>query len=94
MDAIEYECERREQRMEFESRIRRVIETREGPFLAEEIRSGLPLGDLLDAREVGTIMRSLHRQGIIEPCGFAPAITSNGSPKTLWRRKQNERNHV
>lgn len=48
---------------------------------------GLP--DSPDARSWGAVTRAAIRQGVIEPTGgYAPARSSNGSPKRLYRRGQ------
>lgn len=60
-----------------------------GPFLGEEARafaytSGLPKPP--DERAWGAIFNAAARRGLIARAGFAPATSSHGSPKPLWRR--------
>jgi len=58
------------------------------PFLAEDVRefaesSGLQ--EPTNAKAWGPVMQAAMRDGIIRPVGYAPARSSNGSPKVLWR---------
>jgi hypothetical protein len=39
-----------------------------------------------DARAWGAVIQRAARKGCIVKVGYAPAATSNGSPKVLWRR--------
>lgn len=64
------------------------------PFLAEEIkeiaeRDGVPKPP--DGRAWGQVMRNLRRAGIIRHLGYAPAKSSNLSPKCLWGRAVSEK---
>ena len=55
-------------------------------FLAEEVRNfatGLDLPP--DGRAWGVVFRSAAREGLIVKAGYAPAKSSNLSPKVLWR---------
>lgn len=59
------------------------------PWLAEEARAyaereGVPPPP--DGRAWGAVMQACRRAGLIVPCGYAPAVSSNGSPKTMWKR--------
>lgn len=60
------------------------------PFLAEEfvdtLRHQAPelLADI-DPRALGGVIREAAKRGIIVRVGYAPANTSNRSPKCLWR---------
>lgn len=62
------------------------------PCTIEQLRAwatskGLPLAP--DERAWGAVTRAAIRQGVIEPTGgYAPARSSNGSPKRLYRRGQ------
>lgn len=40
-----------------------------------------------DARAWGAVVRKVEASGLIEACGYAPAKSSNGSPKVQWRRR-------
>lgn len=57
-------------------------------FLAEQIAASVAQRGLStpDARALGVVIREAARDGLIETAGFAPARTSHGSPKRLWRR--------
>lgn len=63
-----------------------------GEFTIERIREWLsaervPLQDPPDGRAWGHVTRRAVALGIIEPTGgYAPAASSNGSPKRLYRR--------
>lgn len=55
-------------------------------FMTEDIRAasirwGLPDG----GKAWGPIMRAAAREGIIVKHGYGPAVTSNLSPKVMWR---------
>lgn len=56
-------------------------------FVVEEARAyaekhGLP--DPPDARAYGSVVRLARAKGRIRKVGYAPAASSNGSPKCLW----------
>lgn len=58
-------------------------------FLAEDLREfastrGLP--EPANAKSWGRVMQSAKARAIIKACGYAPARSSNGSPKTLWQK--------
>lgn len=58
------------------------------PFLTEDARAyaeskGLPLPP--DNRAWGFIAKAMREAGHITFAGYAPAKSSNGSPKNLWR---------
>lgn len=58
-------------------------------FLGEHVRSfaaGRGLESPPDGRAWGQVMRDGAREGLIEKVGYAPAKSSNLSPKVLWRR--------
>lgn len=60
----------------------------EGPFLTEQVREFAHSGGLAqpaNAKVWGAVMRKAQRQGIVRAFAFAPARSSNGSPKVLWR---------
>lgn len=57
------------------------------PFVVEEARAyaeqrGLP--DPPDARAYGSVVRLARAKGRIKRVGYAPAASSNGSPKCQW----------
>ena len=52
-------------------------------FKAEEV--GMVIPPDADPRSSGSIMRQAERQGICKAIGFAPTISSRGSPKVFWR---------
>jgi hypothetical protein len=58
------------------------------PFLGEDVREFAQecgFDDPPDARAWGCVMRQAQREGIVKSCGYAPAHSSNGSPKCLWK---------
>lgn len=56
-------------------------------FMAEQIREwATHVPPPPDGRAWGHVMQAARRYGIIEAAGYAPAVSSNGSPKVLWRR--------
>lgn len=58
------------------------------PFLAEQIREFAEQRGFEsppDARAWGSVMQQAQREGVVQAFAFAPARSSNGSPKTLWR---------
>jgi len=52
-------------------------------FLAEDVPIDMPEGT--DRRAVGAVMQAASRAGLCVADGYAPAATSNASPKTRWR---------
>ena len=58
------------------------------PFIAEDVRAwaeGLGLISAPhDARAWGAVMQKACRRGLVSKVGFAPAKSSNLSPKVLW----------
>lgn len=63
--------------------------THSEPFMTEDViraaaSEGLP--EPPDRRAFGAIMKKAQREGHIVADGYAPAATSNCSPKVRWRR--------
>lgn len=54
-------------------------------FMAEDVLRVFPAPEEADARAFGAVMREAARLGFIVADGFAPAATSNGSPKVRWK---------
>lgn len=55
-------------------------------FLAEHVRDfARALDAPPDARAWGWVLRDAARRGVIVKAGYAPAKSSNLSPKVLWR---------
>lgn len=58
------------------------------PFLTEQVREFCEAEKCVDppanARAWGSIMQAAMRNGLIEKIGYAPARSSNLSPKVLW----------
>lgn len=66
----------------------RFLVERNSDFTIESFRwwaatNGLP--DPPDARAFGGVTQRAIREGFIERVGYAPAASSNGSPKPLYR---------
>lgn len=62
----------------------------EHPFLTEAFRMfarGHGVPDPPDARTWGGVMTAAKKEKLIESVGFDRALTSNLSPKVLWKRK-------
>lgn len=57
------------------------------PFTTEDVRVScehvVPVAP--DARAWGSIAQRLKREGKIVACGFRGVVSSNGSPKVLWK---------
>lgn len=64
----------------------------DGPFLIEDARKGFTVPPP-DARAWGAATREAVRLGAIVRAGYAPANSSNRSPKCLWRATR-ERLHA
>lgn len=62
--------------------VRTYAETHDQPFLFESIEFVVPLD--ADRRAIGHIAKEAQRLGWIKPHGYAPAASSNGSPKSAW----------
>lgn len=63
---------------------------RAAPFLAEEVIEMAKAAHLApppDGRAWGGVFRRAARSGVIAKAGFAPAKTSNCSPKVLWQSR-------
>src|SRR5690348_6972445 len=68
--------------------VRTFIITHRDPFLTEQVRGfaekqGLPTPP--DARAWGHVISTAARKGYIDKVGYAPALSSNHSPKVQWR---------
>lgn len=60
-----------------------------GPFLAEDVVAAAKVWGLIeppDGRAWGHVMRRAAKLGLVVKAGYAPAKTSNCSPKVLWRK--------
>ena len=72
------------------SAARKIIATkyRKRAFLAEHLYQDIvkKVGEPFDARTNGVIIKTLSMDGIIYSDSYAPAKTSNGSGKKLWKR--------
>lgn len=69
-------------------RDRFIIFGRYTPFTMEEARQwayALGLDHPAEERAWGSVTQRLVREGVIEPVGYAPAKSSNGSPKRTYR---------
>jgi hypothetical protein len=59
------------------------------PFLGEQVRAwaeGQGLAAPPDGRAWGAVMQAGRRRKLIVSCGYAPAKSSNLSPKVLWHK--------
>lgn len=58
------------------------------PFLAESVRTWAESKGIVraptDGRAWGHVMQAAKRNGIVVACGYAPANSSNRSPKVQW----------
>lgn len=55
-------------------------------FTTEDVRvNALSVPPAPDARAWGSIAQRLKREGKIVACGFRGVVSSNGSPKVLWK---------
>ena len=52
-------------------------------FLSEHVAVPIPSG--CDRRAIGHVMKEAERLGYVRADGYAPAVSSNGSPKCRWR---------
>jgi hypothetical protein len=62
----------------------RLYATTHAHFMAEDVLRVFPAPDDADARAFGAVMRDAAKAGFIVADGFAPAMTSNRSPKVRW----------
>lgn len=71
--------------------VQQYVAQRTEPFLTEDVRAqATPLiGKPRDGRAWGTVMRRAVKAGYVQRVGFAPAKSSNLSPKVLWQRGEN-----
>jgi hypothetical protein len=68
----------------------RVYSRTHEEFLTEDVREiayALGLPQPPDGRAWGQVMRRGQREGVVERCGYAPAHSSNCSPKVKWRSR-------
>jgi hypothetical protein len=59
----------------------------DGPFLGEQVREWAEARGLAappDGRAWGAVMQAAKRRHLLRSCGYAPARSSNLSPKVLW----------
>ena len=66
--------------------IREYAQTTPQPFLVETARLAGFGGDPPDERAWGHATRLAVKRGWIKKVGYAPAASSNGSPKCLWAK--------
>lgn len=66
--------------------VREFAATHSEPFMAEQVRASMPFKNV-DARAFGSVMQDAYRRGWIEKAGYAPANSSNRSPKVQWRSR-------
>lgn len=64
--------------------VRRFALTHE-TFIAEDARATIAIPDGVDGRAFGAVMQRARREGLVRADGFAPANSSNRSPKVRWR---------
>jgi hypothetical protein len=64
------------------------IAAHSGPFLAEDVRAFADACHFQhppDGRAWGIVLRNAAREGLVVKVGYAPAKSSNLSPKVQWR---------
>lgn len=68
--------------------LRYYIFTTHGDFTAEDFRESLSyrIQPPPDLRAWGHVILEAKRLGLIESCGYRATVSSNGSPKVLWRK--------
>ena len=54
-------------------------------FLAEDVRHMIEIPESADPRAIGHVLRRARAAGICRADGYAPANSSNRSPKVRWR---------
>lgn len=70
--------------------VRRYARMSGAPFMAEDARAfadKMGLNDPPDGRAWGAVFQRARKSGLIEMVGYAPAKSSNCSPKCLWAAK-------
>jgi hypothetical protein len=68
--------------------LREFVARHRAPFLAEHVRAYAESRGFADpptAKSWGPVMQRAARERIIVAHAYAPARSSNGSPKVLWR---------
>jgi hypothetical protein len=63
----------------------RVYAEQHAQFLAEDVRKTCETPEAIDARVWGPVFTRARSMGWIEVSGFAPANSSNRSPKCSWK---------
>jgi hypothetical protein len=66
------------------ARDRFLTRLRKGPATFTEAIRGLELPEGMDGRMFGAMVAELHRDGVIEPVGFAPSSVPSGHSR-VWR---------
>lgn len=66
------------------SAVKRFAETHES-FIAEDVRETFHTPAEIDGRAWGAVLQRARREGLIRADGYAPANSSNRSPKVRWR---------
>lgn len=64
--------------------VRKFAETHES-FIAEDVRETCSVPKDVDPRAFGHVMRRAASLGIVRADGYAPANSSNRSPKVRWK---------
>ena len=59
-------------------------------FLAEDVRKAFGEREGVNPKAWGPIFKLAEKQGLIEAAGYAPANSSNRSPKCRWRSRLRE----
>ena len=63
-------------------------------FLTEQARKSIAIPEGADPRAIGHVVKQAARLGFIVASGHASAVSSNGTPKVLWRSLVYEGSHL
>jgi hypothetical protein len=70
--------------------VARYARKHQGPFLCEDVRAAAAghrmIEDPPNSKAWGAAMQLARHRGAIRSCGYAPANSSNRSPKVLWEQ--------
>lgn len=55
------------------------------PFIIEQARAKIKIEPPADLRWWGSVTKTAINEGVLWPCGWAPAKSSHNSPKRMYR---------